>query len=136
MHSFSLFFKSIGTVQDLRAATTATYLMDIVLAIVCFVLLVIVANAILYERGRVDNSWKKRRLAFYIIGFICLIGSIAFNFSVYFTKIRVAAFQAKYLSAMLIAAFVGTILYFALSFAVIKFISHKDSKLASIFPRK
>lgn len=136
MHKFSLFFKSIGNVQDLKAATTATYLADIVLAIVCFVILIIVANAILYERGRIDNSWKKRRLAFYIIGFVCLIGCIVFNYFVYFAKIKVAAFQTKYLSALLIAAFVGTILYFALSFIVIRFISPKDSKLASIFPRK
>lgn len=131
-----LFFKTIGNVQDLKAAATASYLMDIVIAIICFLVLIIVANAILYERGRIDNSWKKRRLAFYIIGFICLIGSLAFNYFVYFTKIKVLAFQNKYLSAMLIAAFVGVIVYFVVSFIVIRFLSPKDSKLASIFPRK
>ena len=135
MNKFSFFFKSIGNVQDLKAATTATYLADIVIALICFVILVIVANIIAFERGRIDNSWKKRRLAFYILGFITLIGSLVATYFLYFTKIKVAAFQTKYTTAMLIAAFVGALVYFVVSFIVIK-ISPKDSKLASIFPRK
>ena len=136
MNKFSLFYKSIGNVQELKAAVTATFLMDIILALICFVILLIVANAILYERGRVDNSWKKRRLVFYIMGFVTLIGSVIMNYFLYFTKIRVGAFQTKYLSSMLIAAFVAAIVYFAISFIVIRFICPKDSKLGGIFHRK
>lgn len=136
MNKSSIFFKSISTVQELKAATTATYLADIVVALVCFILLIIVANAILFERGRVDNSWKTRRIWFYIIGFLALVGNIVLNYFLYYEKITVAAFRTKYTSTMIIAAFVAAIAYFILSFIVIRFISPKDSKLASIFPRK
>ena len=136
MNKFSFFFKSIKNVKDLQAATTATYLADIVLALVFFVVFLIVANAILYERGRVDNSWKKRRAAFFIIGFLTLIGSIVMNYFLYFTKIGVAAFRTKYTSTMLIAAFVAALVYFVLSFVIVRFVSPKDSKLATVFSRK
>ena len=89
MQKSFFFFKSIMNVQDLKAATTATYLADIVVAILFFIILLIVARAIPYDRGRIDNSWKRRRLAFFILGFLTLICSIVLNYFLYFTKINI-----------------------------------------------
>ena len=58
------------------------------------------------------------------------------NYFLYFTKIGVAAFQTKYTSTMLIAAFVAALVYFVLSFIIVRFVSPKDSKLATVFSRK
>ena len=135
MNPFSLFFESIGKVPELRSAMTASYLADAILALIFVLLLIIVANAIMYDRGRVDNSWKRRRIAFFAIGFATLLCSVALNYFLYFSKIIVPAFRTKYLTTLLLAAFVATLIYFVVSFVIIK-ISPKDSKLASIFPPK
>ena len=138
MNFLAFFPKTINNLQELKAAMTSTYLSNIVIGLICFVLLLIVANAIAYQRGGVDNSWKKRRTGFYVIAFLSLLGTLAFNFFMFYQHIspKVPAFKTKYMATLFIGAFVAAIVYVLISFVVIKFISPKDSKIASIFPRK
>lgn len=133
--SFTFFPRVIKTMADFKAATTATYLFDLIIAVFMVLVLVLVANLIAYEPGRVDNSGKKRRVAFFLIAVLTLAACIGLDYVLYLSKISVAAYVTKYLTTMAIASVVGTLVYCLLGFVLVK-ISKKGSKLESIFPKK
>ena len=132
---FSFTFRAIAKLPDLKAAMTATYMVDLIIAAFFIVVLLIVAGIIPYERGSVDRSGRKRRTAYFVLGGFVLFGSIATSYFLYLSKIIVPAYATKYVTTMAVAAFIATLLYFALSFLFIK-IARKGSKLSTIFPPK
>lgn len=132
---FSLFPNVIKTPVDLKAATTATYLFDLILVVAMLVILILVANMIPHEPGSVDNSGKKRRLAFFVIAILTLAACLGLDYALYLSKIKVPAYVNRYMTTMAVASVAATVLYIIAGFAIIK-LSPKDSKPASIFPRK
>ncbi len=133
--AFSFFFNVIKTKADYDAAVTATWIFDIILAVIFVLIMVLVANLIKYQPGRVDRSGIKRRVWYFIIGFIGLLCSLVLDYFLYLAKITVPAFTNKFIAVMAVASVVACLVYFLLGFVLIK-ISPKGSKLESIFPKK
>ena len=133
--AFSFFFNTIKTKVDYDAAVTATWVFDIILAIVFVLIMILVANLIKYQPGRNDRSGVKRRVWYFVIGFIGLLSSLGLDIVLYLTKITVPTFQNKYMAVMAVASVVACLVYFLLGFVIIK-ISRKGTKLESIFPKK
>lgn len=133
--SFVMFPRVIKTMADLKNAITATYLFDLMIAVAMVLVMVLVANLIAYEPGRVDNSGKKRRVAFFLIAVLTLVACLGLDYWLYLSKIAVAAYVTKYLTTMAIASVVAVLAYFLIGFVLVK-ISRKGSKLESIFPKK
>lgn len=132
---FSLFPNVIKTPADLKAATTATYMFDLIVVVAMVIILILVANMIPHEPGKVDRSGKKRKVAFFVIAALTLFTCLGLDFSLYLSKIQIAAYENRYLTTMAIASVLATVVFLAAGFILVK-VSRKDSKLASIFPPK
>lgn len=65
--------KDITNLKQLEAFIPTAYIYAAIVGIACFLLVLIVANLISYKVNH-DDSFKKRRLWFIIIGIVCLIG--------------------------------------------------------------
>ena len=128
-------FKPITTAPALSQAITSTYLYDVVIAIVFVAIMVLVANLIQWRPGKNETSGKTRRVWFFVLMFVNLIGCLVFDFLAWLSYITVPAFSSKYKLAMIVASIVSTVVYFGLGFVLVK-IAPIGSKLQSIFPKK
>lgn len=124
----------IKTAPELANAITATYLIDIAVAVAFFLVMLVVSSLINYDYGKTDNSGRKRRLFFFVLGAMTLFVSLGLNWALFFRNIGIAAFANKYMSHLASAAFLATIAYFIVSFITVKLA--KRGKLATIFPKK
>ena len=73
-------FKPITTAPALSQAITSTYLYDVVIAIVFVAIMVLVANLIQWRPGKNETSGKTRRVWFFVLMFVNLIGCLVFDF--------------------------------------------------------
>ena len=112
----------IKTAPELANAITATYLIDIAVAVAFFLVMLVVSSLINYDYGKTDNSGRKRRLFFFVLGAMTLFVSLGLNWALFFRNIGIAAFANK------------SIAYFIVSFITVKLA--KRGKLATIFPKK
>lgn len=126
---------AIKTPADLTAATVSTYVYAAIVAVVCVLLMIVIANAIPSETGARDNSGKTRRLWFFLIMVLALIAPLAIDYFIYLKPTRALNFINKYMMQMCISAVVSAALYFIIGFVICKMQSTKN-KLASIFPKK
>lgn len=127
--------KVIKTAPALEQAIMNTYLYDLILAVALVLVMLLVANLIKWQGGKKDNSGLVRRLWFFIFCAMTLLGSLVFDFFVFYNKIAVPAFAGKYLTAMAIASILSSVVYFLLGFAIVK-MSRIGTKIQSIFPKK
>ena len=125
----------IKTLPALKQAILNTYLYDAVFAIVMVLIMLLVASLIKFQSGRNDRSGSKRKTAFFVILSLNLVGTLLFNYFVFMKKVAVPAFMGKYMTNMVVAAIVATVLYFLVGFVIVK-IAPIGSKLNSIFPKK
>lgn len=125
---------NINTPSALANAITATYLIDIAIAVAFFLVMLLVSSLINYDYGKTDNSGRKRRLFFFIFGAMTLFVSLGLNWALFFRNIGAAVFANKYMMHLASAAFLATIAYFIVSFITVKLA--KRGKLATIFPKK
>lgn len=126
---------TIKTIAQLQEAITSTYIYGVVLSILFVLLLIIVANMIQWQPGKFDKSGGKRRSAFFVLLALSLITPLAVNYFLFYSNISVAQFRSSYMMHMGIAAIATAVLYFVISFVLIK-MQKRDSKLASIFPKQ
>ena len=124
----------IKTAPELANAISATYLIDLAVAVVFFLAMIVTAFIINYDYGKVDNSCKTSRAYFFVYGALTLLVSLALNWALFFRNIRIAAFSNKYLMHLALAAFAATAVYYLISFITVKL--SKNRKLSSIFPKK
>ena len=127
--------KLIKTAPALEQAIMNTYLYDVIFAIILVLVMLLVANLIKWQGGKKDYSGKTRRVWFFIFCAVALLGSLAFDFLVFFKKIAVPAFAGKYMTAMAVASFVSAAVYFLVGFAIVK-MSRIGTKVQSIFPKQ
>ena len=125
----------IKTLPALKQAILNTYLYDSVLAIVMVLIMLLVAVIIKFQPGRNDRSGSKRRTAFFILLALTLVGALLFDYFVFMKKVAVPAFMGKYMTNMVVASIVSTVVYFLVGFVVVK-LAPIGSKLNSIFPKK
>lgn len=126
---------AIKTPADLTAATVSTYVYAAIIAVVCVLLMIVIANAIPSETGARDNSGSTRRTWFFLILVLALVAPLAIDYFIYLKPTRALNFINKYMMQMCISAVVSAVLYFIIGFAICKMQSTKN-KLASIFPKK
>lgn len=127
--------KLIKTAPALEQAIMNTYLYDIIFAIVLVLVMLLVVNLIKWQGGKKDYSGKTRRVWFFIFCAVALVGSLVFDYLVFFTKIGVPAFAGKYMTAMAIASILSAVVYFLVGFTIVK-ASRIGTKIQSIFPKK
>ena len=126
---------AIKTPADLTAATVSSYVYAAIIAVVCVLLMIVIANAIPSETGARDNSGKTRRIWFFLIMVIALIAPFIVDYFIYLKPTTAINFINKYMMQMCISAVFSAVLYFVIGFAISKMQSTKN-KLASIFPKK
>ena len=126
---------AIKTPADLTAATVSSYVYAAIIAVVCVLLMIVIANAIPSETGARDNSGKARRIWFFLIMVIALIVPFIVDYFIYLRPTTAMNFINKYMMQMCISAVFSAVLYFVIGFAISKMQSTKN-KLASIFPKK
>lgn len=126
---------AIKTPADLTAATVSSYVYAAIIAVVCVLLMIVIANAIPSETGARDNSGKTRRIWFFLIMVIALIVPFIVDYFIYLRPTTAMNFINKYMMQMCISAVFSAVLYFVIGFAISKMQSTKN-KLASIFPKK
>lgn len=126
---------AIKTPADLTAATVSSYVYAAIIAVVCVLLMIVIANAIPSETGARDNSGKTRRIWFFLIMVIALIAPFIVDYFIYLKPTTAMNFINKYMMQMCISAVFSAVLYFVIGFAISKMQSTKN-KLASIFPKK
>ncbi|MBR1688018.1 MAG: hypothetical protein IJ710_05715 [Prevotella sp.] len=126
------FSNAIDTAVKLHQAETATYMTDAVIGIVFIVLILIVANLIAWQPGAYDQSPRKRRLWFWILGVVTLFTSLGVNYFTWMRNISKPQFISEYTIHMIAAAVVAVVLYLVVTFGICK-AQKKDTKLASIF---
>ena len=126
---------AIKTPADLTAATVSSYVYAAIIAVVCVLLMIVIANAIPSETGARDNSGKTRRIWFFLIMVIALIAPFIVDYFIYLRPTTAMNFINKYMMQMCISAVFSAVLYFVIGFAISKMQSTKN-KLASIFPKK
>ncbi len=125
----------IKTPAQLSSAITSTYIYSIIIAVILVLVLIIVANMIPWQPGRIDNSGTKRRAAFFSILAVALAAPAIVNYFMFFNKIMTPAFRSDYMMHMGIAAVVSALVYFIISFIIIK-AQTRRTKLESIFPKR
>ena len=126
---------AIKTPADLTAATVSSYVYAAIIAVVCVLLMIVIANAIPSETGARDNSGKTRRIWFFLIMVVALIAPFIVDYFIYLKPTTAMNFINKYMMQMCISAVFSAVLYFVIGFAISKMQSTKN-KLASIFPKK
>lgn len=126
------FSNSITTAAQLHQAETATYLTDAVIGIAFIIIILIVANLIVWQPGAHDSSPAKRRLWYFILGAATLFVNLGVNYFMWMRHISKAQFVSEYTIHMIVAALVGTIIYLGVTFGICK-MQKKDTKLASLF---
>ena len=127
--------KLIKTAPALEQAIMNTYLYDVIFAIILVLVMLLVANLIKWQGGKKDCSGKTRRVWFFIFCAVALVGSLVFDYFVFFKKIAVPAFAGKYMTAMAVASILSAVVYFLVGFGIVK-ISRIGTKIQSIFPKK
>ena len=125
----------IKTLPALKQAILNTYLYDSVLAIVMVLVMLLIAVMIKFQPGRNDNSGSKRRTVFFIFLALTLVGTLLFDYFIFMKKVAVPAFMGKYMTNMVVASIVSTVVYFLVGFIIVK-LAPIGSKLNSIFPKK
>ena len=128
-------FRPIKTAPELDQAILSTYLYDALIAVVFVLIVVLVANLINFQRGKVDNSGNARRVWLFVLMGLAFVSAIVFDYFAWFDYIKVDAFANKYSTHMIVAPIVSMIEYFAAAFLIVK-LSPRGSKLNSIFPNK
>ncbi len=128
-------FKPIKSAPELSQVITSTYLYDAAIALLFVLIMILVANMILWQPGKIDRSGNTRRLWFFILMVINFFTCLAFNYFAWYKFIAVPAFASKYSVAMIVAPAVATVFYFGLGFILVK-ASRIGTKLQSIFPKK
>lgn len=126
---------AIKTISQLKDAEVNAYIYSIIIAVVFVLLLVIVANMISWKPGAKDNSGETRRTFFWVFLALSLISSVVINFFIFYKEIAVAQFKSEFMVHMGIAGFLSALVYGLISFVIIR-IQKKNTKLASIFPKK
>ncbi len=127
-------FQAIKTAPQLKEAIISTYLYDLVIAVIFIALLVLIAWLIPWQGGKHDTSGRTRKVWYIVLGVINLLGSIAFNFFAFYKKIGVPNFRSDYMLHMVLAAILGTVIYYGVLWLIIKIQknSGKVTKLSSI----
>lgn len=125
----------IKTAPALQQAIASTYIYDAIIAVVFVLVLVIVANLIKCQPGKVDRSGMTRRVWFFILGALALVTSLVFDYFVFASSIQVPAFLGKYFTHMALASVVSAVVYYLISFVIV-YASRIGTKMQSIFPKK
>lgn len=125
----------IKTAPDLANAILSTYLFDVALAVVFLALMILVANMIKWQSGKNDKSGTVRRVWFFVFCFLSFIVAFVLNWLMFSQRITVDAFANKYMTHMILGAFVAAVVYFLTGFAIVK-MARVGTKLESIFPKK
>lgn len=125
----------IKTAPDLANAILSTYLFDVALAVVFLALMILVANMIKWQSGKNDKSGTVRRVWFFVFCFMSFIVAFVLNWLMFSQRITVDAFANKYMTHMILGAFVAAVVYFLAGFAIVK-MARVGTKLESIFPKK
>ena len=128
-------FHPIKSAPELSQAITSTYLYDALIAVVFVLIMILVANIINFQRGKVDNSGKTRRAWLFVLMGITFVSALVFNYFAWFNFINVPAFANKYTTHMIVSPIVSMIEYFGAIFLIVK-LSSRGPKLNSIFPNK
>ena len=126
------FSGTIKTAAELSQAITSTYLTDIIIGVVFFIIIIIVANAISWQPGRYDPSPRKRRLWFWILGAVTLLVGLGVNYFMWMRHIEKARLASDYTMHMILGAVAAVAVYGIATFIVCK-LQKKDTKLASMF---
>lgn len=126
-------FRPIKTAPELDQAILSTYLYDALIAVVFVLIIVLVANLINFQRGKIDHSGKTRRVWLFVLMGLAFVSALVFDYFAWYDYIKVDAFANKYTTHMIVAPIVSMIEYFGIAFLIVK-LSPRGSKLNSIFP--
>ena len=124
----------ITRASQLATLKTETFIAGVLLAII-FLLITwaVVTFFIAYEGGKDDPSGGKRRIVFYIVGFINIVILFVintFHVSGYVKK----TLQSDYTTTNIIAIVICALVYFVGGFALSKIF--KSAKIGTLFPSR
>lgn len=111
----------IKTIQQLNALITNTYILSIIEAVVFVSIALIIANLIAFQGSSEDNSYKRRRIWFFVIWFFAIAGFFCYNNFVVMERIKNIAFQSKFMNCIAVSSGIVLIVYGVLSFIIMKF---------------
>ena len=123
----------INTLQQVNSLIVNTYILAIVVALVCVGLSVLVAKMIAFQGGAHDHSFIIRRIMFIIIWAVSFIGFFLYENFVEIERIRNVAFQSRFRTCIAISCVIIVIIYGASGFLIMKLF--RKSKYGSILGR-
>jgi len=115
---------------ELKSLCRQTYMIAFIVAVLALVLAFILAKLILFEGGKNDRSYIKRRIWFIIIGLATPVSFYLYNTFVVMVKIKKAPLQAKFSDCNLYATLIILGLYFVVG--IITMLIFRKSKWGSI----
>lgn len=107
--------KDITNLKQLEAFIPTAYIYAAIVGIACFLLVLIIANLISYKVNH-DDSFKKRRLWFIIIGVVCLIGFYLYQDLYVMSHVKTVMLQGKYQLHVYLSALAGLGVYLIVGF--------------------
>jgi uncharacterized membrane protein len=119
-----------GNKQRFDSLIENTYLFSVITAGVFILLAILISVLIPYQGGSQDKSYVKRRIWFFVLGFIAFSGFFIYNYFAVLDNIKNVAFQGKFRNCILVSVGVIIALYVFVSFLIMKFFP--KSKFGSI----
>jgi formate hydrogenlyase subunit 3/multisubunit Na+/H+ antiporter MnhD subunit len=120
----------IENIKQVNALISETYMLAIIAVIVALVLAFFIAKLILFEGGRNDRSYMKRRIWYIIIGLIAPVSFYLYNMFIVMDKIKKAPLQAKFSDANLYSTLIILVAYVVIG--IITMMIFRKSKWGSI----
>lgn len=114
---------------------TETFIAGVILAIL-FLLITwaVVTFFIAYEGGKDDRSGGKRRIVFYIVGFVNIVLLFAINTFHVSKAVTKVSLQKDFTTTNIIAIIICALVYFVGGFALSKVF--KSAKIGTLFPSR
>jgi formate hydrogenlyase subunit 3/multisubunit Na+/H+ antiporter MnhD subunit len=120
----------IENIKQVNTLISETYMLAIIAVIVALVLAFFIAKLILFEGGKNDRSYMKRRIWYIIIGLIAPVSFYLYNMFVVMAKIKKAPLQAKFSDANLYSTLIILVVYVVIG--IITMMIFRKSKWGSI----
>ena len=123
----------VQTIRDLETLQGETYILAVIVAIVALALSYLVALLIAYEGGKNPGDATKRRVGFFIIGFVSVATFFLYNVTVVYRRVA-PSLESRFATTNVIATVVVLVIFFVGGFILSKLL--KRSKYGTIFPSR
>lgn len=124
----------ITKASQLATLKTETFIAGVILAIL-FLLITwaVITFLVAYEGGKEDKSGGKRRIIFYVVGFINIVILFVIN-TFHVSGFVKRSLQSDYTTTNIIAIVICALVYFVGGFALSKIF--KTAKIGTLFPSR